>query len=757
MKLFSTGQNKKAFVFLLFLNTVFALGQNLSDGVPQEPFAVPVITREEAIEVNKEAISFLNGKDRTKDDSNNPLQGTLSGFQQITTNMEPFAVPIITNEQAEEANKEAKSYINKELFKYKTVAFLRKIGITRNTLSILIFLIPILLISDIIRRKKSSGEKKAKIWDYLSLQRRILILFPILLLVFGLVIFVPWSVYFGNHTQFPFIFQDFVNRDILIYTISSCVLTLLLLIIPPIISNYLVGIIAGLGVCVYLQVMFMNCFLGEMNGNEPEWNQHLFWGVVNIVIWIVILSVPVFLKRKYPSFFSKVIMPTTAIILILEITATASMLLAAQDSVWERKNNYFCDGSNQFQLSKEKNVIVFIFDTLGSNFVRLCFEQSPQTKDIVKDFIWYSDARSNYKFTFPGLHHELTGHIVEPAKDLYDLYRRSWESASSKSFYKQLKENGYDARIYLSNTSKILGQEESFHEYFSNVTPKDIYYIIDYDLLRHCLIDISGFSASPFLLKKYFFYGDDFAKDVVEQHVDQISYDDATLPINNQQYYKKMMSKGITTDANAPIFAFHYTRGSHKPWTIDEKCQTHDTPFDGPVPTVKSCFHIVSEFIRMLKEKQIYDQTAILICSDHGGNDSNLSTPYDMTLMIKPFNSNNETITIDNTTKIQSIDILPSLLEMACGDKADFDSFEGFPPSRIPAERKRTAFVAFKHPDIPKFSMRDSNMTSNCFVEYSLEDVNNINWKKAFIRYMPLNKDAKVDESVLTTYYGSSK
>ena len=141
MKLFSTGQNKKAFVFLLFLNTVFALGQNLSDGVPQEPFAVPVITREEAIEVNKEAISFLNGKDRTKDDSNNPLQGTLSGFQQITTNMEPFAVPIITNEQAEEANKEAKSYINKELFKYKTVAFLRKIGITRNTLSILIFLI----------------------------------------------------------------------------------------------------------------------------------------------------------------------------------------------------------------------------------------------------------------------------------------------------------------------------------------------------------------------------------------------------------------------------------------------------------------------------------------------------------------------------------------------------------------------------------------------------------------------------------------
>ena len=80
---------------------------------------------------------------------------------------------------------------------------------------------------------------------------------------------------------------------------------------------------------------------------------------------------------------------STGIVLSLEILATASMVFSAGQNVWLREDAYYVDASKQFQLSKEKNVILFVMDALGVGCVNDCFESYPETKEIVKDFIWY--------------------------------------------------------------------------------------------------------------------------------------------------------------------------------------------------------------------------------------------------------------------------------------------------------------------------------------------------------------------------------
>lgn len=229
----------------------------------------------------------------------------------------------------------------------------------------------------LFKRKK---KRSSKVFEYISLPRRTRILLSVSLLAFGILVFVPWSVYFGNSLQFSFIFQDFVNWNLRVLTISIIGACIILLLIPPIVSDYLVAIIAGLGLCVYVQAMFMNQHLGTMDGLEPVWSEHRVFGVLNIIIWIAIILSPIILNKIAPSYFSKVISMATGIVLFLELLATASMVVSASPSVWTRQDSYYVDSSQQFQLSKEKNIILFVMDMLGSENVKECFRSSPKRK-----------------------------------------------------------------------------------------------------------------------------------------------------------------------------------------------------------------------------------------------------------------------------------------------------------------------------------------------------------------------------------------
>lgn len=442
-------------------------------------------------------------------------------------------------------------------------------------------------------------------------------------------------------------------------------------------------------------------------------------------------------------------------VLLLQLIATISMVFSASESVWERKSKYFFDGTNQFSFSKEKNIFVIVLDTLGCGHLKQCFKDFPEYKEPFKDFTWYVDARNNYKWTFPSLIHELTGAFVPPSKNEKDLYEKMWASPSAQSFYSQIKNAGYTPYMFIDKN--YAGSPEFFYRLFPNVSERAMTYNVDAKKLCYCLAQMSGYSSSPYFLKKDFFYANDFADDIVQAHIESDTPKNdfnTKVAIKNDTFYNKIIQTGITTSEESPVYSLHYTYGAHSPWQLDEKCVRHDTPFDNPYPTVKSCCYLISEFIRLLKEKNIYDQTAIIVLSDHGPNDPKYSTPFDMTFMVKPFNAKNKEI-IEDDSKVSSIDILPTILQIACEENADFSSFDGFPASRIPNDRKRVVFPAFKHPKLPPFLSVDgsSEMGHNCLAEYAFpEEASYQAFKtdKYFIRYIPLNEDAQIDEKILT-------
>ena len=258
---------------------------------------------------------------------------------------------------------------------------------------------------------------------------------------------------------------------------------------------------------------------------------------------------------------------------------------------------------------------------------------------------------------------------------------------------------------------------------------------------------MSGFSFAPYVFKKYFIYAFDFSDDVVQ--VADIPSDQKWIPIDNSGILKKMTaSSGLTTSADKPTLSFYYSRGAHKPWHLDEKCNRVDEPYDNPCPTSRSCFHVLSEFIRLLKEANLYDNTAILVCSDHGGNDQGGGNgKYDLTFMIKPFHESKAVLSIDEA-KVQSIDILPTLLYLACGEKADFKDFEGFTPNNVPKERVRKVYRYWNDKKLPPPDPDLDKCYPGCvgLEEYIFDDLKTFKLgqkSESFVRFIPLVSSAE--------------
>lgn len=731
----------KAFaIFLCFicLSSAESFGAEQVFYQDNAPTAIPVLSPAEAVIANNEALSYFS--------NNKPIVGNnIFDDKEIT----PEAIPVLSPDEALKINNIAINLYKKEMLKKKAWNILHTIGLNKNVLSIFVVLIPFLLFSDMLIKKNRKNSKKK-----LSLYRRFYILSSVSLFLFGLLVFVPWSIYFGNSSQFTFIFQDFFNITLVLLSVSIICLSIILIVIPQAISDYLVAVIAGLGLCVYIQSMFMNCFLGEMNGTEPEWNQHYLWGVVNIIIWIVFVIGPIIAKKKGIPHFAMITTLTATAFLLLEIVAAVSMVISSSNNVWERKNQYFIDASKQFQFSSEKNILVIIFDQLGGGLIEPCFEADPYLYDDLKDFTWYSDARGcYYSATVPALLSEVTGSYIRPAKDVQDLIEETWHSKATSSFYSQMQAAGYQSNIYVPGS---IGKPESFHNYFSNVYKENISYSINQQKLWHCLVQISGFSAMPYFFKKYFFYGDDFSNTVVQQQIGSYSSSETAIPQRNDLYYNKLSSTGILVNAEHPIFSIHYSRGPHAPRCVDERCQYHVPYFEDLLPGARSSFFILSYYIQQLKEKGIYDKTAIVVFSDHGCKTKKYDKKQsNISLFIKPFFSN-QTAFKKDSTRVLSLDILPTILQLAVGENGDYSSFDGLPLSKIPSDRIRKTFVNCNHPKIPSFRDYDGNaLNFNCFGEYLIDaDVTGLE-RKLFERYIPLDKNAHISEDILKKQFNS--
>ena len=532
----------------------------------------------------------------------------------------------------------------------------------------------------------------------------------------------PLEIYYGNTKDFPFELSDFFLP---LLGISAAVLSLgvaFLLLLPQKVNNYFCAGILAFGVCSYLQNMFMNTKLAEIDGSQMKWETLGIYPIINLVIWIVIILIITLLCVKF-RFSVKFISGTSVFLRMIQVIAIISLLLGGTGKT-NTGVNYNMLGDDTFSVGKKKNVAVYVIDTLGTTLVENVLKEYPNMLNDFNDFTYYTNADCGYYCTFPSMTHLLTG--VE-----FDFHAESseawladaWNSERTKNFYSALHESDVTCNLFSLDNGVVYGDKVNLVGKFDNIKKAEVK--INLPMLMKKIYKLSIYRYVPYVVKPSF---EILTKDF--NNVATIENSKVNVMDDNVEFYEAMKANHYSIkDDYGSVFMVTYLFGAHAPYTTSAQGTYVENATVSE--TVCGIFKILSDAVSEFKRLGIYDNTDIIIMADHGSWGNGDTQPL---FMIKRNGEHRDEMAF-NGAPITFSDFQATVLELFGLDhekfgKSIFDWNEG-------DIRKRTVYMRRNDGNKPSVSGSSWNSYYGYTYEGDKSDLNKLvdngeyEWKPA--------------------------
>lgn len=439
--------------------------------------------------------------------------------------------------------------------------------------------------------------------------------------VFIVLVYLPCDTYINNFSDFNFPISAFIFSFIgqaLLYLIPAAYLGLVLKEKP---LSFLTTLFCGLTLCVYVQYMFMNRNLGLMMGESVSWSDYTVYGAVTFGVWILLLVLVFAMRILLKKFWKKISVVIPAFIGAMQILSLAMLFMFTENDIYGYRNNVL-DGREQYTVSQDKNIVTFVFDAVDNNYFDSLLSSSPEVFQGFEDFTLYTNTCSVHDYTLASMTQMLTGTVSCPMYDTGSWLEEAWGSDMTKNFYGRLHEAGYTMNAYMNSEVPVELLEGKFDNCSSDLEPS----FTDGDGIINSLLTLNRYRYMPFLFKRFFdTTGVDFKSFV--SYSDEFNY-------YNDDYFNGLKLKKSGSDKK--YFIIEHLNGAH-------------FPCDDPVEETKKCLNIAKEYMRQMKELGVYENSTIVITSDHGRHTSNFNngaaTPV---FMIKKAGDNKDGMKITN-------------------------------------------------------------------------------------------------------------
>ena len=384
------------------------------------------------------------------------------------------------------------------------------------------------------------------------------------------------------------------------------------------IHAFLVSAVTGLAMAVYIQGAFLNPDLGTMDGHSVKWENMAPQMLVNILIWFIILLIPHLIhylsNRAWRRFVSFV--PA----LLIMIQAVSLCVKSADQLKYDRARptGYHFAAENMLKPGKKNNIAVFLLDTVSSDDIDAMLAKYPESLALFHDFTFFDNANSHYMFTVPSLVNLLTGEEwdCENVK-IADYMNSAWHSEKAEAFYGKLREKGYERNFFML-LPEAAGDPSVLTDVFSNMKPSGSGGRVD----RHALVQLiklSFYRYFPLTMKPFFMI---YTYDIANL----ISGEDVMS--NEWDFVHRMNDTRLSAGKAENAFFFYYLAGAHLPYRLDDRGRViiselepeFLTNFSEKEEQLAGFFFLIEDYIRQLKEMELYDSTGIIILADHGNN-----------------------------------------------------------------------------------------------------------------------------------------
>ena len=362
--------------------------------------------------------------------------------------------------------------------------------------------------------------------------------------------------------------------------------------------NICLVLFLALFIALYIQGNFLAGHLPSMDGTDINWNHYLDQNIISTVMWLSVFGITMFLgfKFKYETVINKIPFICFAIFVML----TSSMISSIRPHSWDRKHLNIATKENYSTVSTDKNFLVLLVDAVDAVMFEDVINSDDDYKKTLEDFTFFKDTTSTYLYTRDSVPYILTGMWNENKYDFDKYYNKAFDNSK---LFKTLKENDYSINLYedemkwetdkaleIDNIEKLNRKINEFF-YIKQQAKYDLFKYLPFPLKRYSRIETLAFNEA------------------------KVAGDFEFFTWSNPEAYKDYQVKEMAKTENK-IFKFIHLEGGHVPFNMkkDVKYTKKATYYD----KLEGTMTIIKTFLKQLKDNDAYDNSAIIIMSDHG-------------------------------------------------------------------------------------------------------------------------------------------
>ena len=494
-------------------------------------------------------------------------------------------------------------------------------------------------------------------------------------LSFLFTVYGPLELYFNNQGEFQYDFRALVPVVLMMF-IGVMLLGIIAFAAGRFIFDQLFEVMLAaasvLLVCSYIQGSFLIGNMPPMDGTAIDWGLYTHDELISLILWIVVIILTALIYR----FFEKKGFHAFVKGLSVLLTLTQLITLVRTGFVtkgFDSKENIVFTHEGEFEMSTDKNVVILILDAADGKLFTDTAASDPAYASYFKDFTFYPDALAAYPFTQYSIPFILSGAWNENQEDFHQFETKAIEHSP---LLNRAKNENYTVSLYEDAMS--YGSRE-FKEELANVNVTGKYIGHRGSFLKQ-MFKLVWFKYAPFTMKRT------FQPDLVQLNR-TVQYTDGSVAYDYiDSVFRDLMRGSTVTLTPEKQFKFIHIEGAHVPFDMDEKANTIPAETGNYSMKLKASIELTNEYLTMLKNAGVYDNTAIIIMADHGYNYENdvsygyASKRQNPLIMAKGFNENNESLQISD--KPVSFDDLQNAYQNLMDGKAGSELFDFVPDDR---------------------------------------------------------------------------
>ncbi|MDE6732299.1 MAG: LTA synthase family protein [Oscillospiraceae bacterium] len=446
----------------------------------------------------------------------------------------------------------------------------------------------------------------------------------------------------------------------------------------PAVFKIITAIVFVIFAATYVQGNFLAGNLPALDGAAIDWSSYTKDNIITLAVWVVLLALMILalVKCELDSVMKFAALLSAAIFVMLSVSLVS--VLARNDAL-HGKGAFISTAAGLNGASTDKNFFIFMVDSQSAaEFSEVISDE--EFNNAFNDFTFYPDTLSTFAYTRDSLPYIISGHMNLNEQDFGDYTKNA---LNSSLLFEELDERGYELYLYsnelswygsrgfdIKNAVDFKKGSLRFGEFFK----QEARYV--------------SFKYLPYIFKKY---SDIEALDL--NRAIKMSETDEMYDWRNDALYDGFNNSAIETSGAAQFRLIH-AEGAHVPLDMDENLNRieNGTYIQKTAATAK----LIRAFIESLKQAGVYDNSAIIILSDHGyqpasgAPENYILSRFNPLLMIKGFGERHDFAVSDKP--VSYLDLPDAYVDLLNGKQ----TAELFPDAEYPRTRTVIWYEIYK-------------------------------------------------------------